>query len=61
MHSVLAAKVGVSSSGLNLENSILNCEKGHVESSATHVINENIALTSTFSKRVQSATNCSPL
>merc|ERR1719197_791434 len=41
---ILATKMGVAGSGLHLEDAILDCEERHVESAATHVVNQHIAL-----------------
>eukprot|EP00438_Fugacium_kawagutii_P036332 Skav220744 [mRNA] locus=scaffold2753:403536:404242:+ [translate_table: standard] len=41
---VLTTQVGVTSSGLHFEDSVLNGQQRHVESSATHVVDEDISL-----------------
>ena len=41
---VLSAQVGVTGSGLDLEDSLLNGQQGHIEGAATEVEDEDVSL-----------------
>ena len=43
---VFTTQMGVTSSGLHLKDSILNCQQRHIESASTHVVDQHISLPS---------------
>jgi len=45
---VLSTQMSVASGGFHFKDSVLDCEERHIESATTHVVDENIPLTSAF-------------